>query len=775
MEHVYFKAGKRFTRIGAAFIALSAVLGIFAARTPLLNVVGYELGAMLGIFAAIVGSALGAVAGRDTSRPEISPNVSYAHLVSVKFVQCMIFGIASLAVPLGTVAVGTYYFRRCNLGSGLPLAAAICVPTLFHYTAAGIAAGRMFRRPAGTALALFGYFLATSIYSFALFMSASQSSLLNLTIGMFSLTGFYGFGLSIPDSFYPSRLLTLFMSTFFIGAAVLANPQQHTARNKTDVYLGRRDTIAAAIVFLICLLAAPDQTGLGNGRRTLNRILSATRETPHAVLHFEKDKLSRMEIRRVERYTEWYIHEIKDAVPMSPKWKTDVYLYTDAAQMSRLVGAPDFYFAAPWLHEVHIRLDSTGNRIYKHELTHALLAVYGAGIFGTPYNIGVVEGAAEAVEDDLFRGPAFQEYFAAAIKARVAAPAAQTMSNVGFGAANMWKSYEMAGGFIGFLINKYGVDKFKLFYADPVPEKVYGKNLKELNNEWKKWLEAAPVSPQALRYAAFRYDDTQFPAFYKTECPRVGSRDKTNDPYERFTRALDNDDFDEAASICMDSYRKYSNPSWLVGLSHLYMENGQFKKALAAADHAIAAKKIKPETYDTALNRRACALFSLGLFDEAAETIHKRIDFGFIHHDLAEKMLLVVKRESIRDILMPAFCAQKKIPQASYLKAIEFDPDFGITYAELAEHLDENEFPDKAAYLARRNELVTKFISLTPGFEWTKRRLLISLGESYLDFEKYDDAATAYERALPFTQNEAQRFEVRRNIEKARFFKNIRS
>jgi len=48
----------------------------------------------------------------------------------------------------------------------------------------------------------------------------------------------------------------------------------------------------------------------------------------------------------------------------------------------------------------------------------------------------------------------------------VLANAQQTLSTAGFGSTNMWKSYEMSGAFLGFLIYKYGPEKFARYYGD---------------------------------------------------------------------------------------------------------------------------------------------------------------------------------------------------------------------------------------------------------------------------------------------------------------------
>lgn len=767
------KPSRAFVVTSVVFIAAAAAFGFLAARTPLLDVVGYEFGAAMAVFLAAAGGTLGIIAGRETRRPDISPSVSAHYIVNVKYGRCAAAGLLCLALPLAIVAAGAFYVRKCNIGTGLPLFLAIAVPTLFHYTAAGLAAGRIFRRAWAAALALFGYFLATSVYSFVLFMIGSQWNLPNLTIGVFSLSGFNGFDLVVPDSFYASRLLALFMSAFFLAAAILANPQQHYPRPRQDTYFGLRGIAAAALVFIVCLAFFPDQTGLGSGRRTLNRELSVKLSLPNAVLHYSPGALKASQARRAARYTEWYIREIKDAVPIGPRWKIHVYLYKDSEQKRRLVNAGNIYFSAPWLHEVHIDAHSIDTDIYKHELTHAAMAEHARGIFGTPYNMGVVEGIAEAVQMDYFRGPDFQETFAASVQAKVLAPAQQTLTNLGFGATNMWKSYSMSGGFTGFLIYRYGPEKYARFYGNPDAQKIYGKSMKSLNGEWTEWLKAAPVSAFALRNAEREFNDVEFPPFYRTTCPRVGSRAGLGDPEERLDALHDEEKYSDYSNLCEEFYEKDANPEWLVKQARMYLETGRPKKALAAAGRALAAKKISHGTRAAALYIEGFALAALGRFDEAVPPLEECRALGFMSPDEIEMTIRIFERKQLRGIPLHYYLFRRGRGVKTIEKAIAADPGFGVTYGELAEQISKWDYATPDEYLAGLRDLTDEFIALTPGLEAAKINALVRLGDAYFDAEKYGEAAAAFGRIKPLARNERDLFIARRGIERAGFFENF--
>jgi tetratricopeptide (TPR) repeat protein len=770
----YTRSGKAFRIAALVCIAAAAALGIAAAATPLLDVVGYELAAATAFFLALAGGALGIAAGRETRGPEIPPSLSSHYIVNLKYGRCISIGLVCLILPLAIVSTGSFFVKKCNLGTGLPLFLAITIPTLFHYTAAGLAAGRIFRRSWVAALSLFAYFLATSIYSFILFMIGSQWDLPNLTIGFFSLSGFNGFDLVVPACFYASRALALFMSASFLGAAILANPQQHTARTNQDTYFGVRGVGVTSAIFLVCLLFFPDQTGLGSGRRTLNAELSVRRELPHAVLHYSPGAMPASEAARAARFTEWYIHEIGQAVPIGPKWKIHVWLYKDNEQKVRLVSARDVYFSAPWLHEVHINKWAVDSDIFKHELTHAVMAEFAKGIFGTPYNMGMVEGIAEAVQMDYFRGPAFQETFAASEQAKVLAPGQQTLTNFGFGANNMWKSYNMAGGFTGFLIYKYGIEKYTRFYGDPAADKVYGKSLGQLNGEWIRWLRSIPVSAYARRQAEFQFNDVAFPAFYKSTCPRVGGRLGSESPDEQLDRLDTGQRYSAYANLCDEFYKKDSNPDWLVRQSRMYLETRRPAHALDASERALGAKKISRGTKADAYFIRALSLAALGRFGEAVKALEKCGELGQAPPDKIQMEILILREPLLREFPMYEYFLKGRSGAETLEKAIAKDPDFGVLYGELASILSEGDFLDSDEYLTELQRLTDRFIELTPGLNKSKIDALAGLGNAYIEYGKYVKAVETFEKIKTFTKNEKDLFTARRDMEQAVFFKNVK-
>jgi len=755
-------------------LSCSVALAIVFTQVPLLNVIGYETGAATGLFIALAGAILGFAAGRQTRRPgtELSPSNTY--LINRQYFRCVLPGMAGIVMILIIIGTYTYYVRGCKLDSGVILFLSITIPTLLHCAAMGLFLGRTIRRWWVGVSIILVYIVGSGFFSLLEFLLGQRQVVHNLVIGLFSLTGYYGFDLVIPPSYYIYRVLISFFSIFFLGLAILMNPRGG-APGATDRLIGWRDVIAAVGVFLFCIIFMPDQTGLGSGHRMLENDLDNSIKTEYATLHFSRDTMDSKEIQKAAAHIDWYLAEIGEALDMELPEQIHVYLYQDGKQMELHTGARDFFFAQPWKYSLHIEKDDVSREITKHELTHTIMGEFGGGIFGTPYNIGVVEGIAVAVEKEYFRGPGFQEEFAAALKAGVLAPAQQTIGNVGFGATSMWKSYNMAGGFTGYLLYRYGADQYKSFYADPDTNKVYGKPLEQLNNDWEKWLDKIDVSPHALRHAELYYDDTAFPPFYKTPCPRVGEREPDeNDPYYQLSSLRESGKHELKARLCEEIFEKNSDPKWLVRKGCEYIAAKDFASARETARRALEADRIRPDTKDRAYALLACSLASAGDYEGAIATLQKRKAYGFQDPEKVEQMILVVKNESVRELLAPHYidpCDQARGSRRALQAAVDKDPDFGPAHGALAFSMKRESFPDEESYFQEMESHIEAFLKNTSALDHTTYKLMEKAGNSYFDAGLYNEAIQYYEKMNHYAGDERDRFLTARLVRRARFFR----
>ena len=84
------------------------------------------------------------------------------------------------------------------------------------------------------------------------------------------------------------------------------------------------------------------------------------------------------------------------------------------------------------------------------------------------------------------------------------APTIEQIMGLGFWAQASSRSYMLAGSFVRYLVEAYGVEVFKRVFPTGNFRDVYGKSLAELGNEWGTFLDTVPLTPADLATAEHR-------------------------------------------------------------------------------------------------------------------------------------------------------------------------------------------------------------------------------------------------------------------------------
>ena len=178
----------------------------------------------------------------------------------------------------------------------------------------------------------------------------------------------------------------------------------------------------------------------------------------------------------------------------------NIYLFDNRIQKKELFGAGNADVAKPWQNAIYISADSW-DRTLKHELVHVFSAEFGTGLFklASGFNPALIEGIAEAIEgtsDEI----SIKDFTYLAFSNNHKIDIESLFSGLNFFKSNSSLAYTFSGAFIKFLINKYGIEKVKLFYgngdfrsvfkSDLNPKIKHLKNIFQLlqNLEIKQWL-----------------------------------------------------------------------------------------------------------------------------------------------------------------------------------------------------------------------------------------------------------------------------------------------
>jgi len=201
------------------------------------------------------------------------------------------------------------------------------------------------------------------------------------------------------------------------------------------------------------------------------------KETRHLTLRYSPDPGVVAAIPELAKRLDPAYEEIRKALAVDYKEKITMYVYRDNDEGQPLVGR-ELDFAEPDQRTVHQTVHST----LSHEMTHCIARAIGyaqTGLFG--------EGLAV-----YFNGapPEFHHQTAAKLLADGKLPSLDSLLKDFRGQEN---SYPAAGSFCGFVIETFGIEKFKTLYlsTDPaaIAPDVLGAPLADVEAKWRTKLK----------------------------------------------------------------------------------------------------------------------------------------------------------------------------------------------------------------------------------------------------------------------------------------------
>ncbi len=194
-----------------------------------------------------------------------------------------------------------------------------------------------------------------------------------------------------------------------------------------------------------------------------------------------------------------------------------VFIYPDAETKKKFTGADNTEFAEPWTRTIHIT-ESSFDRVIRHELVHILFGEFGDALFGASFSVGLLEGIAVALETPSFDWTC-DEFSAAMFKLGFAPPSPESLlGGFGFFTTLSARSYTLMGSFVKYLLDAYGIEKFKALYGGASFESLYQKPSTELIAEWKSAIAQIPVPPDLESTVRFRFERK---SIFQTECPHA--------------------------------------------------------------------------------------------------------------------------------------------------------------------------------------------------------------------------------------------------------------
>lgn len=200
-----------------------------------------------------------------------------------------------------------------------------------------------------------------------------------------------------------------------------------------------------------------------------------------------------------------------------------VFFFRDEWDKKRLMGAAHTYIAKPWREEVYVQIGSYPHAVLGHEIAHVVAGSFGRGPFriagaalGLLPNPGLIEGVAVAASPDDEDLTVAQ--WAHAMMRIGILPRMERVFSLGFFGDVSAKSYTLAGAFITWVGQQWGMDRVRLWYGGADVHEATGKTWPELEEGFRAWLERVPLPPEAESFARAKFSP---PGVFGRKCPHA--------------------------------------------------------------------------------------------------------------------------------------------------------------------------------------------------------------------------------------------------------------
>jgi tetratricopeptide (TPR) repeat protein len=486
-------------------LSIALVLLVSGAITflPLIGTLGYEYSLAISFILAFVSVFISAKFAGIEFGPKFGRQKGFGDLVSSIFITNYLIAFCPLVIGLASSTLK----QDCFIKKGLYFYLLIPLITVFFSTGLGILCGTLFRRWGFLVAALI--LISTICFSIWRVYNDPSFFFYNTVIGYFP-GPLYDEVIPITTTFVVYRIMTLCWGILFLIFARLISGFKHGSGGFWDVV-----TFISIVGVLVVAYLNENEIGISYTREYITQnYLKSSYETEHFVIYYPPGTKVAQNIRLIADDHEWRFKQLKNLFKINPGEKIRSYIYPDTETRKKLIGAGETTVANPVKNEIHLVYDTFPDPVLKHELAHVMASGFGMSILHVSPKVGLIEGL--AVASDWTRDGYTPHQWSKAMIDLGDAPDISTIVGLGFWYAPPRNSYTLMGSFSRFLIDNYGIDKFKALYKTG-DFSIYGKRLDELSREWKSFLAGITIPSKLNILAKYMFQE---PSIFQGTCPR---------------------------------------------------------------------------------------------------------------------------------------------------------------------------------------------------------------------------------------------------------------
>lgn len=507
---------------------LVTAIAIALTFVPLFNLLGFEFSVTFGaILAYVAGWRAAACAVEARASRERVDEGGGAPFPGSALLRATGGNLALCLFPLTVIALNSLRVRTCNWGEGLQFYALFTLPGILYGSALGYALGlRWSRRAARGLLVLW----SLGTFAWALWNVLREPPIFayNAFIGFFP-GPIYDRLIPVSPQLIVARGIVVLQAMLFVLVATLLwdgarlRPRALLwAWNATRAVSGGLAVLVAVVLTL--LWSHTDALGLRIDRQMIQRQLGGHLATEHCDIYYDVGAYTPERAAELAREHEFHYAELHEFFGFEPPGRIGSYVYASAVQKKRLMGAAGTSFEDALNDEFHINASHYPHPVLRHEMAHIFAAHFSRWLRICPL-IGVHEGiavAAEWREESARQGLTPDEACVAMDSLGVLPDLRQTMTWFGFWSQASRRVYTASGSFVHYLVERYGMDRFRVLWSRRDFVSAYGRDLETLLKAWRRErLDPLQLTPMQLRRAEQLFRP---PAIFAVPCAHEQAR-----------------------------------------------------------------------------------------------------------------------------------------------------------------------------------------------------------------------------------------------------------
>lgn len=507
-----------------------------------------------------------------------------------------------LLIPLVITLINSFFTISCSLADGFLFYLVLTLPAVIIGFALGIFTLTFFKKIQSLIFILI-FLIILSIPLFEFYLNP-QVYFFNPLFGYFPGT-IYDEALSPSSDLIIYRLINLFFFGTILILLLLVNFKK--------LFIPKGILFTGIIVTASLFIFLSPYFGFATTVDRIRTELKGTINTDHFTIYYPYE-LNDEFIKALVLHHEYYYQELEDFFKEEPEEKIQSFIFYNAAQKKKFIGTANADIAKPWLKHTYT-IASNYISSLKHEIAHVFAGEFGKTIFkvADKINPANIEGAAMAADPDYNEN---ELHYMAALgyNNNFKIDLENLYDHLGFFTRASSLSYIYAGSFSKYLIDNYGIEKYKTFYGNLNFERVYKKSLKSILDKYYIYLNK-PEIVESKDKAYYYFGRKSI--FYKI-CPRyIASRLRTGWDFYNQKR------FEDAKIVFQEILNLSDEYSALVGLANCYSEMNEVSAGINLLEKSL--NDFKNTAYFYNLEFALADLYTKDSKTKKARTLYKKL------------------------------------------------------------------------------------------------------------------------------------------------------